>query len=306
MPDISIIVPVYNAEQTLRTCIDSILSQSCRNWELILIDDGSIDSSPMICDEYAARDSRIAVVHKMNGGVSSARNVGLDMASGKWITFIDADDYISKDYFNVINSNIVEDLVIVCNYHFLDDKLPLAYEPIDNLVATGMQQIKNFLRAYLHYHIMMVPWGKFYRRRIVNGLRFELGQRIGEDVIFNLYYFRHCRSLRLDNRAKYYYFQDSSDKYIMSITDSLLHLGNIFRAYKNLSVVSPQFCLFELNLFTKLSREYITQHPCYWYRTKLIHKLYAESKSLLSWKARMKFWIYNIPLGYTLYHKLWR
>ena len=93
MPNISIIVPVYNAEQWLERCIDSIVAQTYADWELLLIDDGSTDCSGAICDRYAASDPRIQAFHKPNGGVSSARNLGLDHAQGEWITFVDSDDY---------------------------------------------------------------------------------------------------------------------------------------------------------------------------------------------------------------------
>ena len=95
---ISIIVPVYKAEKHLSECIDSIISQTYENFELILIDDGSPDNSGKICDEYAEKDKRIRAIHKENGGVSSARNTGLDNASGEYITFIDSDDFVDKQY----------------------------------------------------------------------------------------------------------------------------------------------------------------------------------------------------------------
>lgn len=98
MPKVSIIVPVYKAEKYLNRCIDSILAQTFTDWELLLIDDGSTDRSGDICDEYAKKDTRIRVFHKENGGVSSARNLGLDSAQGEWVTFIDADDYILPDF----------------------------------------------------------------------------------------------------------------------------------------------------------------------------------------------------------------
>ena len=91
-PKISCIVPVYNVEKYLRRCVDSILNQTFTDFELILVDDGSPDNSPAICYEYAVKDSRIKVIHKVNGGVSSARNVGLDVAKGEWICFVDSDD----------------------------------------------------------------------------------------------------------------------------------------------------------------------------------------------------------------------
>ena len=94
MPAISVNIPVYNTEKYLHRCIDSVLAQTYQDLELLLIDDGSKDSSGAICDEYAAQDARVKVFHKENGGVSSARNVGLDHAQGEWITFVDSDDYI--------------------------------------------------------------------------------------------------------------------------------------------------------------------------------------------------------------------
>lgn len=93
-PLISVIVPVFNAQNTLNRCVNSILNQTFRNWELLLIDDGSTDKSCEICNQYAAIDKRIKVFHKENGGVSSARNIGLDNANGDWITFVDSDDFI--------------------------------------------------------------------------------------------------------------------------------------------------------------------------------------------------------------------
>ena len=99
MPKISIIVPVYNVEKYLRKCVDSILNQTFKDFELILVDDGSIDTSGKICDEYNLKDNRIKVIHKENGGLSSARNAGLDIAQGEYIGFVDSDDWIELDMY---------------------------------------------------------------------------------------------------------------------------------------------------------------------------------------------------------------
>lgn len=96
---LSVIVPVYNVEQYLKQCIDSILNQTFKNFELILVDDGALDSCPQICDNYSKHDDRVKVIHKKNGGLSSARNAGIKVAKGKFLTFIDSDDWISKNYF---------------------------------------------------------------------------------------------------------------------------------------------------------------------------------------------------------------
>lgn len=99
---ITIIIPVYNVEKYLRECIDSVIAQTYKNLEIILVDDGSIDKSGEICDEYSKKDSRIRVIHKKNGGLSDARNVALDIAKGEYIGFIDSDDYIEKDMFETL------------------------------------------------------------------------------------------------------------------------------------------------------------------------------------------------------------
>ena len=110
-PTISIIVPVYNSEKYLDACIDSILSQSFRDFELILVDDGSKDSSAQICDEYASQDTRVRVIHKANGGVSAARNDGLDIAKGEYITFIDSDDWVERESLSTISNYRDYDIV---------------------------------------------------------------------------------------------------------------------------------------------------------------------------------------------------
>ena len=99
-PKISVIIPVYNAESTLRRCVDSVLAQTFTDFECLLINDGSKDKSGEICDEYAIRDSRVRVFHKENGGVSSARNVGLDNATGEWIAFVDSDDWVGRNIWS--------------------------------------------------------------------------------------------------------------------------------------------------------------------------------------------------------------
>lgn len=117
-PLISIIMPVYNVEQYLNYCMESILAQDYKNLEIILIDDGSTDSSGDMCDEYAKNDSRIKVIHKKNGGLSSARNIGIEVMTGKYMTFVDPDDYIRIDYVSRMYKYILEDEtdLVVCSY----------------------------------------------------------------------------------------------------------------------------------------------------------------------------------------------
>ena len=120
-PKISVIIPVYNAESTLRRCVDSVLAQTFTDFECLLINDGSKDRTGKICEEYAAKDNRIRVFHRENGGLSSARNLGLDNAKGEWISFCDGDDCLCKNSLAILYSNINDDVDLVvggiyCNY----------------------------------------------------------------------------------------------------------------------------------------------------------------------------------------------
>ena len=127
-PAISIIIPVYNAENYLRRCIDSVLSQSFTDFELILVDDGSKDKSPQICDEYASQDTRVRVIHKANGGVSAARNDGLDIAKGEYITFIDSDDWVERDYLSTLSNYRDYDIVFFSHRLIYEDGYPECVE----------------------------------------------------------------------------------------------------------------------------------------------------------------------------------
>ena len=144
-PKISIIVPVYKVEQYLPKCIDSILAQTFQNWELLLIDDGSPDNSGNICDEYAHKDSRIRVFHKKNGGVSSARNLGLDYAEGDYVMFVDSDDWISNDCLQVCLDEIKKDKLDALQFGFISvtDDLENPRVKIATLPLNGEKYIQT-------------------------------------------------------------------------------------------------------------------------------------------------------------------
>ncbi len=202
---ISIIVPVYRTEAYLRNCVDSILSQSFRDWELLLIDDGSDDGAPAICDEYAASDPRIRVIHKSNGGLSSARNAGLDTACGEYVAFIDSDDFVAPEF--------LETLLALCescgadvsrvDYRevFSQDPKPDDSHP-EKQVFTGSQVEKAFLE--LNVNSVCVS---LYNRAMVGDLRFPEG-KTSEDIPFNFQVFRRAKTLAYLPRALYYYYHN--------------------------------------------------------------------------------------------------
>lgn len=196
-PKLSIIIPIYNAEQFIRRCIDSILEQTYTDFELLLIDDGSTDDSSRICDVYSENDSRIKVFHKKNGGVSSARNVGLDNANGEWIVFIDSDDAINNQYLSVTKKATVDLILTGCDYYgatYIKDKIKIT----DSTLS-------HFYENYLQTLQMRVPWAKFYKRSLIENLRFNESYKVGEDTLFVLSYLRRVKSMSVTNNTSYIY-----------------------------------------------------------------------------------------------------
>lgn len=208
-PLISIIVPVYNVEQYLEKCIKSILSQSYQNFELILVDDGSVDKSSMLCDRYAAEDGRIIVIHKENGGLSSARNAGLDRANGDFIGFVDSDDYVADDFCETLLQAVISENadMAICNYLRVDETYNLIseennYFPItDSCINTN-----RFLEGYFDQFgwCYVVAWNKLYRRALFDTVRYPEG-KLHEDefIIHRLAY--QCERIVCIAKPLYYY-----------------------------------------------------------------------------------------------------
>lgn len=200
MPKVSVIIPVYKAEKYLRQCVDSILSQTFTDWECILVDDGSPDGSGAICDEYAAKDARIQVIHKENGGVSSARNEALDKINGEWLTFVDSDDCLYPNalqkWVDVAEKNNLD--LIQCHYN--RDYCGEQLKCMETEVLTAQQYIQS------DNYIMCIG-GSFFRASIVkdHNLHFNKNIRLGEDQIFLLSYMKYCLSIQRIGDVLYFY-----------------------------------------------------------------------------------------------------
>lgn len=184
---VSIIIPVYNVETYLEECLESVISQTYEKMEIILVDDGSTDSSGIICDTYGKKDSRITVVHKDNGGVALARNVGLNMCNGEFICFIDSDDYVEAD----MCQNMVEALqnskadMASFSYKIIDcenNENPISPQPVVISSKDFMDKIMRGENRYANYAV----WSRLYYASTLKSIRFENGIRKGEDVIFTL------------------------------------------------------------------------------------------------------------------------
>lgn len=217
---VSIIIPVYKAEKLLCRCLDSVLAQSFPDWECILVDDGSPDSSGAILDEYAARDTRFKVIHKENGGVSSARNAGLDMAQGEWICFIDADDWVEKHYLSILLHGDAD--MVCCGFSMTSGK---TYVP-ENRSLSFSDIAKELKWLANREPTLGVPWCKLFKRRIIveNKLRFDVKMRLGEDSLFVATYLRYCNSLDFLAEPLYCYdgvWGGDPKKYVLSEEEML-------------------------------------------------------------------------------------
>ena len=180
---ISVIVPVYNVEAYLNRCVDSILAQTYENLEIILVDDGTKDASDKICDAYAAQDSRIRVIHKPNGGLSSARNAGIDIATGDYVAFVDSDDWIEPDtYEHLLSAALRYDVKLVCAGRYDVDSATGEKKkglcPPREEVVSGTEMAR---RIFLWENMDSASWDKLYHRSLFREIRFPLG-KIVEDV----------------------------------------------------------------------------------------------------------------------------
>lgn len=206
---ISIIVPVFNSEKFLERCIESILSQSYSNFELLLINDGSTDSSGNICNEYATKDSRIRVFHKPNGGVSSARNIGLINASGQFICFVDSDDFISCDYLESFNTSNFPNLELYVQGYKRFSELEQKTLSKQNIKFQKgkYDDVGNVFKHLVYESIFNFICSKLIRRELIinNQILFDENLQVNEDHIFFLDYFKYVSSIYISDSSGYMY-----------------------------------------------------------------------------------------------------
>lgn len=213
-PTISVIVPVYNAENTLRRCIDSILVQTFSDFEVLLIDDGSKDKSLEICNEYAGKDDRVRVFHKENGGVSSARNLGLDNAQGDWIAFCDSDDWVGEDWLMLYSSGINQGVDVVIQG--IDYSMDGNRKRYSHVGTRYIGDVKDGLLEINKYKIVGYPVNKLFKRSIIkdNNLLFDTKFRTREDFDFVMRYMIHAKNMVCFEAGSYKYdMPDYSSKY---------------------------------------------------------------------------------------------
>ena len=189
---LSVIIPVYRVEATLDRCVGSVLRQQVAEMEVVLVDDGSPDRCPQLCDEWQQKDARIRVIHKENGGLSDARNAGLDIATGDFITFVDSDDFIDDDTYAPL-LDMIEDTDIL--EYSINDRLSLADRSYDDINAYWLES-----QAYAHTYAC----NKLYRRELFNGIRFPKGKVFEDAYTFPLL-LKTAHTVRTTSRKGYHY-----------------------------------------------------------------------------------------------------
>lgn len=209
---ISVIIPIYNAEPFLCACLDSVLAQTYGDLDVILVNDGSRDGSGAICDRYAAMDGRIRVVHQENGGVSRARNRGLELAVGKLVSFVDADDTLEPDMYELLVKLMDEHQSDIshCGYKRFDKQGEFVREVNGThrlMVQNGEEAIVCMLRGEYFSNGL---WNKLFRAAVVQGLRFREDLKNNEDVLFNVQAFSRARKTVFLDEGKYHYFDHPS------------------------------------------------------------------------------------------------
>lgn len=263
-PKISVIVPVYNVEKYLRRCIDSILAQTFTDFEVLLIDDGSTDTSGNICDEYAEKDPRIRVFHKENGGVSSARNRGLDNARGEWICFVDSDDWIDNVHlYDFMSFNT--DLVINGYKQISSDSNSIELiKTLDNIQVYSTKEIMSLLCNIFSFHLLLgIVWNKRFRRDIIirEHIYFDEDISFREDEIFVFEYCKFIQSAATSNSITYNY---------VHYNNSLMH---------NTSYKDPDTLIY---IFKKSLTASINLNPPLYFRN-LLNQYYIDSLTWAGW-----------------------
>ena len=236
---ISVIVPVYKVEPYLRKCIDSIINQTYKNLEIILVDDGSPDNCGKICDEYAEKDSRIVVIHKENGGLSDARNAGIDTAKGEYLTFIDSDDWITENYikylYDLLNKYTAD--ISGCNYTVVRDDGIYVKDKNSFFEDRFYQKGKNFneLFSIMLYeeNVYNSSCSKLYRKTLFSNIRFP-GNKIYEDTRTTPKLLHKCNKIIFGYERHYFYFMREQ-----SITNEIFSLRN----YERIEA-AEEFCQF--------------------------------------------------------------
>lgn len=314
MPKLSIIVPIYNKGKYLEECIKSVLAQTYTDFELILVNDGSKDSSGEICDKYAAGDSRVKVCHKINGGVSSARNTGLDMSSGEYLGFVDADDILGETMYEVLVKNLeqYDADISICGVKRVSPSDELHLKVGETLAVYSPDEA---LRKFFNGSILMSTYEKIFRRRIVDNIRYE--PPLYEDTYYNFQAIQASKRIVAGPEMLYLYMIRENSSSMAPFNQqymNTLKLSN--RMISDCKAVSPEHIsdaklfsfnqhMFVLNLLLvssvkrfpvdyEIVRSNLKEFDSFYWNEKRISKKYRFGYRLYLVSPIAYFWLVNV------------
>ncbi len=312
-PLISVIVPIYNVEKYLDRCIESIVNQTYENLEIILVDDGSPDKSPKMCDEWAKKDKRIKVIHKENGGLSDARNSGIDIAKGEYLTFIDSDDYVEKDYVEFLYKNLIDN-----NADISMGKQYVRYP--DKTLNTGSEEIyivnphDCFDKLLYSEDFDVSAWAKLYKKELFKEVRYPVG-RLFEDSATTYKLIDKSKIVVLNSKPIYNYIirEDSittkgfNEKKMELITSTKEMCEYIDKKYPDLKKGCDRRIMYSyLSTLTQLVKSKGNNDEC---KKELFKYIKQNRGKILKDKRipkRDKLALYVTYLGYNAFNVGWK
>ncbi|AQQ09166.1 putative glycosyltransferase EpsJ [Sedimentisphaera cyanobacteriorum] len=315
-PKLSVIVAIYKVENYLQKCVESILGQEFADFELILVDDGSPDNCGEICDKYAQKDSRIVVIHKENGGLSDARNVGLEAAKGDYVGFVDSDDYICSNMYQrliEVAEETAADLVICDNYRVYEDNGKIE---VQNWLGES-KEYNNYdiMREILYDNIGSQAWNKLYKNDLFKDVRYPVGRTYCQDLATTYYYFEKCHKVKYIAEPLYFYLvRNTSASFNYKDPNKKFHIFLGFTERYEFSVVKyPCFSHVCLKLAIecgvgcfynafKINDENICKSVADFFKTNI--KKIGKSKKLTVTKKIYAFLILSSPRFYVIIQSL--
>ena len=286
---LSIIIPVYNVEGYLSRCVNSLLIQkSTLAYEIILIDDGSNDGSEITCDKYGSENGTVKVIHKLNGGVSSARNTGLSVAKGEFVWFVDSDDYAEKDSLRTIEKTITSHNSDIYEFSFKRNNSKVSLGKDHMFLNENKDIIRTFLKRP-KFHL----WNKIIRRKIIGDTTFVNEIKIGEDFLFLATVFNKANSYFYTDSAVYDYFDNRSDSAMTTLTETVKNQNVELIFY----YIKKHKNLFNENNFSALPAVFISKHLFFSPKNKMSVILMSfikdlQTKSILKANCTLKQKIY--------------
>lgn len=282
---ISVVVPIYNVEQYLDKCVESLVNQTYKNLEIILVDDGSRDNSGKIADEWATKDNRIKVIHKKNGGLSDARNAGIKIATGEYIGFVDSDDWINYKMYEILMNNLGKynaDISVCAIKKVYEEEVVNENQILNKNIwmFTAEKALENLIDEGI---LKQTVWNKLYKREIIDDIYFEFG-KIHEDEFWTYQIFGRCKSIVYTDDQLYYYLQRSGS--IMNKPFSLQRLDGLEARNNRLKYIKEKFP--KLQLQAKRSLFF----SCLYQYQSMINSSKVENKELCL--QRIKIYLYCV------------